>query len=47
MNMHNMVSSLQIKFDDCQNKRIETENQYNHIQTTAADQTLLLGKIRL
>ena len=47
MNMHNVVSALQIDFDDAENKRVTTENLYNHVLTTASQQTLLVGKIRL
>jgi hypothetical protein len=47
MNMHNIVSALQIDFDDAENKRVTTENLFNHVLTTASEQTLLVGKIRL
>jgi hypothetical protein len=47
MDMHNIVSRLQIDFDDAENKRVTTENLYQHITNTAATQTLLIGKIRL
>ena len=45
--MNNILSDLRAKFEDAQNKRIEAENVWNHIQNTATEVTQLIGTIRL
>ena len=45
--MNNNLSDLRAKFEIAQNKRIEAENIWNHIQNTATEVTQLIGTIRL
>ena len=45
--MNNKLASLQTKLDQAQNSKVEAENVWNHIQTTAAGKTLLIGETRM
>ena len=45
--MNNKLAELQAQLDDAQNNKVEAENIWNHIQTTAAGKTLLIGETRM
>ncbi len=45
--MNNELAELQAKLDRAQNEAHKAENEWNHIQNTAAGKTLLIGKIRM
>ena len=45
--MNNKLSELQARLDEAQNNKVEAENEWNHIQTTAAGKTLLIGETRM
>ena len=45
--MNNELAELQAKLDEAQNNKVEAENEWNHIQTTAAGKTLLIGETRM
>lgn len=47
LNMNNELSDLQMALDEAQNKTHKAENEWNHIQSTAAGKTLLIGEIRM
>ena len=47
MTMSNMLAELQLKLDLAQNRKVEAENEWNHIKNTASEQTLLVGKTRM
>lgn len=47
LNMNNELSDLQTKLDDAQNRSHKAENEWNHIQSTAAGKTLLIGETRM
>ena len=45
--MNNELAELQAKLDQAQNEANKAENEWNHIQTTAAGKTLLIGETRM
>jgi hypothetical protein len=45
--MNNELAELQSKLDVAQNEAHKAENEWNHIQTTAAGKTLLIGETRM
>ena len=45
--MNNELAELQAALDHAQQEAHKAENEWNHIQTTAAGKTLLIGKIRM
>lgn len=45
--MNNELAELQAKLDHSQNEAHKAENEWNHIQTTAAGKTLLIGETRM
>jgi hypothetical protein len=45
--MNNQLAELQSKLDHAQNEAHNAENDWNHIQTTAAGKTLLIGETRM
>lgn len=45
--MNNQLAELQTKLDHAQNEAHNAENDWNHIQTTAAGKTLLIGETRM
>lgn len=45
--MNNQLAELQAKLDHAQNEAHNAENDWNHIQTTAAGKTLLIGETRM
>jgi hypothetical protein len=47
LSMNNELAELQAKLDRAQNEAHKAENEWNHIQNTAAGKTLLIGKIRM
>ncbi|CAF0779248.1 unnamed protein product [Brachionus calyciflorus] len=47
LSMNNDLAELQAKLDHCQNESHKAENEWNHIQTTAAGKTLLIGETRM
>ncbi|CAB1322017.1 unnamed protein product [Coregonus sp. 'balchen'] len=44
---NNLLSQLQTELDQIRSKTLGWENKWNHIQTTAAKETLLLGQIKV
>lgn len=47
LSMNNRLAQLQSELDEAQNTKVEAENVWNHIQTTAAGKTLLIGETRM
>lgn len=47
LSMNNELSELQTKLDHAQNEAHKAENDWNHIQATAAGKTLLIGETRM
>ncbi|RMZ93256.1 coiled-coil domain-containing protein [Brachionus plicatilis] len=47
LTMNNELAELQTRLDRCQNESHKAENEWNHIQTTAAGKTLLIGETRM
>jgi len=47
LNMNNELSELQTKLDEAQNRTHKAENEWSHIQSTAAGKTLLIGETRM
>lgn len=47
LSMNNQLAELQYKLDHAQNEAHNAENDWNHIQTTAAGKTLLIGETRM
>jgi hypothetical protein len=45
--MNNELADLQADLDTAQNESHKAENEWNHIQTTAAGKTLLIGETRM
>ena len=45
--MNNELSELQSKLDEAQNRTHKAENEWSHIQSTAAGKTLLIGETRM
>ena len=45
--MNNELSDMQTSLDDAQNRSHKAENEWNHIQSTAAGNTLLIGETRM
>ena len=47
LNMNNELSDLQLALDNAQNRSHKAENEWNHIQSTAAGKTLLIGETKM
>jgi hypothetical protein len=47
LNMNNELSEMQTVLDEAQNRSHKAENEWNHIQSTAAGKTLLIGETRM
>ena len=47
LSMNNTLAEQQSKLDKAQNESHKAENEWNHIQTTAAGKTLLIGETRM
>eukprot|EP00800_Vazella_pourtalesii_P016133 TRINITY_DN4536_c0_g1_i2.p1 TRINITY_DN4536_c0_g1~~TRINITY_DN4536_c0_g1_i2.p1 ORF type:complete len:328 (+),score=104.32 TRINITY_DN4536_c0_g1_i2:58-1041(+) len=47
LNYTNQVSGLQAKLEQARNLALQRESEWNTIQTTAAEKTLLLGQIKM
>ena len=47
LSMNNTLAEQQAKLDRAQNESHKAENEWNHIQTTAAGKTLLIGETRM
>jgi hypothetical protein len=45
--MNNQLAELQAKLDHAQNESHKAESEWNHLQTTAAGKTLLIGETRM
>jgi hypothetical protein len=45
--MNNELAKLQAQLDEAQNEAHKAENDWNHIQSTAAGKTLLIGETRM
>lgn len=47
LSMNNELAELQAKLDHAQNESHKAESEWNHLQTTAAGKTLLIGETRM
>jgi len=47
LSMNNELAELQAKLDHAQHEAHKAENEWNHIQATAAGKTLLIGRIKM
>jgi len=45
--MNNELAELQTKLDQAQNESHKAESEWNHLQTTAAGKTLLIGETKM
>lgn len=47
LNYNNQLAQLQTQLEDAQSNAVEWESSWTHIQNTAAEKTLLLGRIKM
>jgi hypothetical protein len=47
MKLNNVMSELELKYDDALMKRTNAEKYLEHVQSRASENTILLGNVKL